>query len=255
MKRVFIEMFLLTPEENIELARKLNVGVELFIKTHILIKLTTKEIKEWKTDLEGVNGVSIHGPYRDLVPGSLDPLIRKVTLKRYLQALEITSMLDAEWMVIHLNFNEHMYGQAKVRREWIRNTVNLLNELLDKKVLILLENTEERDPDIFVEIFNMLDSDYLGMCFDVGHAFAFSDKDLFEWVSKVSKYVKEVHLHESMKGVDAHLPLGSGHIDINKVLSEIENEAGSDFTITLEPRNEEELYQDLKWLRDNGWIE
>lgn len=254
MKRIFIEMFLLTPEENIELARKYNVGVELFIKTHILIKLTTKQIKKWKMNLKDVNGVSIHGPYKDLVLGSIDPLIREVVLKRYLQALKIASMLNAEWMVIHLNFDEHVYGQAKTREKWIKNAVSLLNKLLNKEVLILLENTKERDPELFVKIFNSLDNDYIGMCLDVGHAFAFSDKNLHEWIVKVSKYIKEVHLHESIKGVDAHLPLGSGHIDINKVLSEIENETSGDFVITLEPRNEKELHQNLRWLKNNGWI-
>ena len=254
MKRVFIEMFLLTPEENIELAKKLNVGVELFLKTNILIKLTTRRIKEWKGAVKGIQGLSTHGPYRDLVLGSFDPLIREVALKRYMQAIEVTTMLNAEWMVIHLNFDEHTYGYPKAMKEWIRNAMKSINKLLERKKLILLENTTESDPDIFLNILRGINSDFLGLCFDVGHAYAFSNKDLSEWTSKLSPFIKEVHLHESTKGVDAHLPLGSGHIDINKVLSEIEKES-SDFVITLEPRSEEDLYRNIEWLRSNGWIE
>ncbi len=255
MKRLFVEMFLLSPEENIEIAKKLKTGVELFLKTHILVKLTTTRVKEWRAELSGVKGVSTHGPYRDLIPGSFDPLIRKVTLKRYLQAIEVTSMLEAEWMVIHLNFNEHLYGQLKARKQWVRNAIELFRELESKKVPIFLENTEEKNPDIFVDILNALDSKYFGMCFDVGHAYAFSDEDLSVWVEKLAPFIREVHLHESMKGEDNHLPLGSNYIDVNRVLKMLDEKASSDFVLTLEPRSEEDLGRNIDWLRNNGWIE
>lgn len=254
MMRVFVEMFLRSPEENIEIAKRLGLGVELFLKTHILMELTASRIKDWKSSVIELKGIATHGPYKDLVPGSFDPLIREATLRRFLQAISISSEIGAEWVVFHLNFNEHVYGHSKTREIWIRNALMLFGELVSKRFLFLLENTEEKDPDIFMDIVKRVDSKYIGVCFDVGHAYAFSNKDLHEWIHKLAPYIREVHLHESKRGIDAHLPLGSGYIDVNSLLASLEEEASSDFVITLEPRSEEDLYKDISWLRENGWF-
>jgi len=52
--------------------------------------------------LSGYNGeVTLHGPYLNLVPTSIDKRVREVAEYRYLQAVDAAVKLGARQLVIH----------------------------------------------------------------------------------------------------------------------------------------------------------
>ena len=254
MRRVFIELFLMEPEDVVELAKRLDLGAEIFLTVSRMEKFSETRIRELYLKRRDLAGFSIHGPYKDLVPGSIDPRIRQVTKERFLEVAEIAKKLDSEWIVLHLNFLSQIYGHEKLRKVWLEYAIRVFSELETFNIPIFLENSYEGDPTIFLDVLTNLDTDIFAMCFDIGHAYAYSDVKLEKWVEVLSSFIREVHVHETKRGQDLHLPLGSGYIDINKILSSIESNVGGGFIITLEPSSIEDLHKNLEWLRENGWI-
>jgi len=254
MKRVFIHMFLYSLEETIQLAKKYNIGAELSLNTEKLLYIKENDINEISQKCVGISGLSIHGPFRDLFPGSSDPDIREVALDRYIETLMVAKALNAEWVVFHLNYYSQMYGTERLRKTWLLNAIDTFSRIAELKIKVHIENTHENDPEIFFDLLKYINEKNFWMCLDVGHAHAYSNKDLEHWIELLSPYIREVHIHESPRGEDKHMVLGSGYINVNSVLNLIEERTEGDFVITLEPVTVEDLETNLNWLRENGWI-
>ncbi len=240
--------------EAIEISKKLGIGLEMSLVTNVLLDLREDDIEKLKESVKGLNGLSVHGPFRDLIIGSMDPDIREITIDRYVETIMISQSLGAEWVLFHLNYIPLVYSSERLRRIWLNNAVNSFEQILKLAVPIHIENTYEDDPKVFKDFFERLRSDKIFMCLDIGHAYAYSNIEISEWITVLSPYIREVHLHESLKGKDVHAALGSGYIDMSKVLTELENNCGNDLIITLEPANDEDLQRSIEWLREHGWI-
>ncbi len=147
----------------------------------------------------------------------MDRLVREVTLKRFLQLIDIALILRPKAIVFHPGFNKWRFHGHK--DEWLTNSIKTWSIILEKteplKCLIAIENIFEEDPSTLESLVNHIPSGRFGICFDIGHFNIFSKADIIEWVKRLSNQIKELHLHDNNGLSDDHLAIGNGNIDFH----------------------------------------
>ncbi|MCR8463394.1 MAG: sugar phosphate isomerase/epimerase family protein [Candidatus Korarchaeota archaeon] len=253
MKTPYVHLFQYPVEKQLSISKDRGLNCLLGLTANRLMELNSNTVKLIKDFREKID-VAVHAPPHDMLLGSLDPAIRQVTKMRLLETIKLASDIRATYVVVHLNYVENMHKYFK--EAWIENSVEVLEELLQQKIKIYLENAYERDPEIFHKVFRMLQSDLFGFTLDVGHAIAYSNVPLETWISKLSSYIKELHVHETRPGSDEHLAVGSGLIDWGHVFSKLEENGISlnELYITIEPRDENALDKSIEYLKILGLI-
>ena len=160
---------------------------------------------------------SLHAPYYELAPCAIDPLIREVSLKRYRQAVATCMRLGIRRMVVHSGFAPRVYyPEWFVPRsiEFWRDFVRELPEDFE----LLLENVLDVHPEYIRDVCDGVDDPRLRICLDVGHANAYSEVPVEDWVSVLSARIAHVHLHNNDGSRDAHAPLNAGSMDIARIM-------------------------------------
>ncbi len=248
---LYVQPFLYDVIDSIQLAKKYRIGLELLVTPDRYDILQRDLVKD---SLKKLDKFSIHGPVHDLSPGAYDPLIIDATRRRYDEIIRMATSLDAKWVVFHLAFNPLEFWHENAVKKWVERSVNFFNNYYqDSKVEIRLENTFERNPIIFQKILDNLINDKIKICLDVGHAAAYSNIGIEEWISTLSPYIAEVHLHNNDGELDQHWPLSEGNIDIYHALKKLDEHL-ENYVLTLEPINEEDLVKNIEWLKDRGFI-
>jgi len=247
--KIYVHPFLFSIEEQIKIAKEFKLGLELsLLREPENLKKNFEKIAKMLVDAR--IRISTHLPTREVLLGAFNKSIRTISLERTLKWLRIAKRLKAQWAVLHLNFIDSFYQH--VEGKWLEYLMKSLREILREKIPIYLENSEEKGPFIFRRVLEKL-SDKVFMCFDIGHAFGYSNTSILRWIDELSPWIKEVHIHETEKGKDLHKPLGSGFMEIEKILRYIDEFVG-DYVITLEPVDLKQLENDIKWLRERGFI-
>ena len=160
---------------------------------------------------------SLHAPYYELAPCAIDPLIREVSLKRYRQAVATCMRLGIRRMVVHSGFAPRVYyPEWFVPRsiEFWRDFVRELPEDFE----LLLENVLDVHPEYIRDVCDGVDDPRLRICLDVGHANAYSEVSVEDWISMLGGRIAHVHLHNNDGSRDAHAPLNAGSMDIARIL-------------------------------------
>ncbi len=245
--KVFAHIFPLPVKKQLKICLEFSIGCMVTISTPVLLSLNQDIIQLIKMASREIP-IAIHGPYHDLYPGSIDPFIRSVALRRYNQVLELTKSMEIKFITLHLNYLENIHGHHRV--EWLSNASQTFSKLQYIDTPIHIENTKESDPDIFLSVLSNITRPNVGMCLDIGHVVAYSTRSLRVWIKKLSRYINELHIHECSPGRDIHEPLGSGLMDWNEIFCSL-NSAGINISkvfLTLEPRTADELRQDLHYL-------
>lgn len=161
-------------------------------------------------------------------------------LKRCLDAF---AEIGSKWMNVHPDPRAPFHERAFV----IHRNVESLRELIDHGrpmgVGVMLENI----PNGFntaANIGQVLDPlPDLGLHLDIGHAnLHIPNNTTGEMLKAYGDRVRHVHLHDN-NGADAdlHLPLGAGHMDVDKEVGLLKA-SGYDDTITLEVFAEDKTY-------------
>jgi sugar phosphate isomerase/epimerase len=100
--------------------------------------------------------------------------------------------------------------------------------LIEPEPDLLIENSSQ-----FLDLFQELDPRVFGINFDIGHFFCVGE-DPAELVGKMSSITRHYHLEDiASTRKHHHLQLGTGAIDIPRVLRSIE-ETGFDGYVTVE---------------------
>jgi sugar phosphate isomerase/epimerase len=190
--------------------------------------------------------ISVHGPFWDLCPGSIDPGIREVSRSRLRSLFKIIEQVLPDQVVCHTGFDpRHHRGMREV---WIEHSLSEWSPLVEwaqrLKVPLLLENVWEENPELHVKLFEEIDSPWFGFCLDVGHQNSFSRAPLNEWLDASARYLKEIHLHDNDGSFDLHLPVGEGNIDFDLLFGFLEKNS-IEPALTLEPHKVEHLYRSL----------
>ncbi len=157
---------------------------------------------------------TMHGAFFDIIPFSNDSAIRRVSLERMKESMEIAEKMGARGVVFHTNCYPMLYSEM-YNKGVIDGIVSALKNLLEtyRNIDIYLENMFDGNPDIMKAISEQL-SEYVnyGVCLDYSHAII-SGTDIDIWVETLHPYIRHVHINDNDLKSDLHLAVGDGKID------------------------------------------
>lgn len=194
---------------------------------------------------------TIHAPFCDLAPGATDSGVLRATRAKLHKAFELLDIFEPVSIVCHLGYEDSRHTRRQ--KEWLTNSIETWQELLAmakaRQTPIAFENTYETSPEQHLNILTALDSPYAGFCLDVGHVLAFAKNTWQEWLTPLSPWLSQLHLHDNSGAGDEHLAIGAGRFDFPGLFSHLRNRNLRPL-ITLEPHREDGLWDSLQALED-----
>ena len=219
MKQILIIPSLENINQSLDIAEKYGLGFEYndFFTPTILDDTSKKEaiISEYKSH-KLPDYTTTHGDFFDVTIFSSDKLIREISEMRIIQSIETALEINAKAVVFHTNHNPFL-KQPLYIGGWLNDNVNFFSEQLEKypQLNIYIENMFDTSPDmLFMLAEQLCIYDNFGVCLDYAHA-AISPTPINEWIEKLHKYVKHLHINDNDLISDLHLALGDGKIDWN----------------------------------------
>jgi sugar phosphate isomerase/epimerase len=163
---------------------------------------------------------SIHGPFMDLVPATIDSALRAVALSRFESAIGACEALGAPKLILHSGWFPRSYPDAL----WLENSLAFWRKLLARLGpggRIHIENVYEEDWRLLSSLIDGLGDERVSICLDVGHVSCFSPRDVREWIAGLGLRIGHVHLHNNSGRGDEHRGLAEGRLDMKAVLDEL----------------------------------
>jgi sugar phosphate isomerase/epimerase len=193
--------------------------------------------------------ITLHGPFQDLAPGSLDDGVLAASRRRLRQACRYLAVFQPGALVCHLGYEARHYRWDL--ENWLARAAATFKELARlaaaHRVPVMLENVYETEPELFLEVLNRAQAPNLMVCLDVGHLLAFGGGDFPAWLQTLGPVIGHLHLHDNHGDADAHLALGAGQVPLGEVLSFLAGRQRRPL-ITLEPHQEGSLTPSLECL-------
>lgn len=236
-------------DDAVQTAREFGLGVEL--AQFCLAENMDKTPPDVQASLDAALQVPrrvLHAPFAELCPAAIDPLVRAVTRRRFLQAAALAKRYGAEKMVVHSGFIPLVYYP-----EWFApQSAAFWRAFLEEvdRLTLCVENVMETSPDALRQVAEQVNDPRLRICFDVGHAFCQSG-ELAPWLDALAPYISHVHLHNNHGSFDEHLGLPDGTLDMAAVIRQLEALAPQ-ATYTLEVRS---ARASVEWLLKEGLLE
>ncbi len=201
-----------------------------------------EEIKDTlsTTNLE----VQVHAPLNDINIASINPEIRKASVKEIKKSMRLASMIGAEIVTVHPGLysplSVYWDGAIEQSKKSLKELIEYADEL---GVILALENL----PEMWLtmcstveETRNFLKELDIEFCLDIGHAYIAGELDGFLDFSPIN-----VHLHDNLGDDDVHLKLGDGEINFKHALESLKDYKGN---FVIEGRDLEELIESKKYL-------
>lgn len=250
-KRVFahVPYTRLSAELPYILERRLNP--EIMFTADALDALVPAELAEASGVLKG-EGLccTIHAPFMDLNPGSLERMLRDATRHRFHQVMDAAEILRPEVMVFHPGFDRWRYGETV--RQWLDLSVGIWQGVLERArgigTVIAVENIFEEEPSTLKALLEEVGDPLFRHCFDVGHWNLFHKVGMEPWFESLGGYVAEVHIHDNHGTKDDHAPPGEGGIDFG-LFFELMARYAPDAAYTIEAHNKPHLESSLAVLK------
>lgn len=221
---------------------------EIYFNGDALDNYREEDLQKIKTALrrKGLS-ITIHAPFMDLSPGGVDSKVKKATIERLDQTIEVASFFQPQMIIFHPGYNKWFFdGNVEL---WLKNSLKTWEPLLKKAekmgIPIALENIFEEEPSSLKKLISAINSSYFNFCFDTGHFHLFSTVAMKEWFDSLGNYIKEVHLHDNFKTSDDHLPPGDGEIDFDLFFQLIKHH-GINPIYAIEPHKVEHLERSLQ---------
>ena len=235
-------------DDAVQTAREFGLGVELaqFCLAENMDKTPPDVQKSLDAALEVPRRV-LHAPFAELCPAAIDPLVRAVTRRRFLQAAALAKRYGAEKMVVHSGFIPLVYYPEWFAPQSAAFWREFLNDV--DGLTLCVENVMETSPDALRQVAEQVNDPRLRICFDVGHAFCQSG-ELAPWLDALAPYISHVHLHNNHGTFDEHLGLPDGTLDMATVIRQLEALAPQ-ATYTLEVRS---ARASVEWLLKEGLL-
>lgn len=235
-------------DDAVQTAREFGLGVEL--AQFCLAENMDKTPPDVQASLDAALEVPrrvLHAPFAELCPAAIDPLVRAVTRRRFLQAAALAKRYGAEKMVVHSGFIPLVYYPEWFAPQSAAFWREFLNDV--DGLTLCVENVMETSPDALRQVAEQVNDPRLRICFDVGHAFCQSG-DLAPWLDALAPYSSHVHLHNNHGTFDEHLGLPDGTLDMAAVIRQLEALAPQ-ATYTLEVRS---ARASVEWLLKEGLL-
>lgn len=198
---------------------------------------------------------TVHGPFMDLRPGAIDPLIRKVSENRIKKAAAIAGIFSPLNIVGHPSFDRRYYPSNE--DQWLGFSIETWGAVLEATescgAVLCLENVYESGPKQIKALLDGLDSPRAGFCLDTGHFNVFAESPLEEWIGELGGYIRELHLHDNFGQTDEHLPVGEGNFPFHHLFAMLKQYKKP--VVTLEPHNELHLWKTIENLKKSNLLE
>jgi sugar phosphate isomerase/epimerase len=198
---------------------------------------------------------SIHLPFHDLQPGSIDDLILEATRTRLKKSMQVAKVYEPKFLVAHAYFIP-LYSD--LFSKWFNRAWWTWRQVLDEwpeHPPLYLENVREKDPRPLGDILSELARFNVKFCFDVGHWSSYGSggqyQNLSFWIQTMAPFLEHLHLHDNDGIADQHLGLGQGAIPWAELFAGIELLELSP-GVTLEPHSEEDLNYSLAFMRQHS---
>ena len=235
-------------------ARQNHVGIEL-AQYCTAARLDGAPADEWETPVDecllSAERFIFHGPFNELTPAAIDPLVLDVTKKRYRQAVARAQELNINKIVLHAGYQPLVYYP-----EWFISRSQdfwraFIQEIPDG-MTVCLENVMEPEPSYLTKIVRAVGDPRLKICLDLGHANTCASEIAPEdWLRACAPYLSHVHLHNNNGDRDLHAALFDGTLDIAALLRQLHAQAPA-ATCTLELM---QAGPSLAWLREQKLLE
>ena len=191
-----------------------------------------------------------HAPFNEMCTAAVDPLVRRVTMYRFRQALDMALSLGIHKLVYHSTNVPILYFDSYFTEESIKFWKEFLSTAPDD-IQINIENVVDIKPDIIFDIVRGVDDPRCRICLDVGHAHVSSEIPAEEWVRKMGPLLGHIHVHDNPGDHDWHMPLGQGNINWEELFPLIAEEAPDDVTYTIENM---ECRDTITWLINHNML-
>jgi sugar phosphate isomerase/epimerase len=250
-KRVFVHVPYGKLHEELPFLVERRLNPEIFFSAPALDALLPEELAAAAGVLSGEGlACTIHAPFMDLNPGSLESLLRDATMHRFSQVLDAAEILKPQVMVFHPGFDRWRYGEAV--NAWLELSVAIWRKVLVRArgigTVIAVENIFEEEPSTLKALFEAADDASLRHCFDVGHWNLFKKVTMEQWFEALGTRIAEVHIHDNRGTRDDHAPPGEGAIDFEQFFALMERYA-PDAAYTVEAHSKEHLERSLTVLK------
>ncbi len=249
-KRCFVNAPFSYLQNNLSRFIKEGIQPEIGLEGDILYTVNLNDFEALSQTLAKHNlACTLHAPFFELYPGSLDLEIRRASRLKIRKAFDLIPVFKPRSIVCHLGFEENKHGYKE--SEWFKYSLEAWQEfhaIAEKhKTPFMLENTYEQGPEHHQKILGNLASPYAGFCLDVGHVLAFGRKNWHDWLPAMEPWLGQLHLHDNHGDRDTHLAVGQGIFDFAGFFAYLkERHLGP--IITLEPHHENGLQESLKAL-------
>ena len=246
-KRVFVHVPYAQIPDHLPYLLERRLNPEIFLSGDALETLKPGELAKVAGTLKD-SGLSctIHAPFMDLNPGSLEPMLREATRRRFDQVLDAAEVLHPEVMVFHPGFDRWRYGEAT--DPWLTHSVAIWKSVLVRAreigTIVAVENIFEEEPDTLRRLLETVNDPLLMHCFDVGHWNLFKKVGMEEWFEALGDRIAEVHIHDNSGARDDHAPPGEGAIDFELYFRLMERYA-PDAAYTIEAHSRADLERSL----------
>ena len=236
-----------------------NISPELGLDAIALDELDTQWHQELAQRLREIGqACSIHLPFHDLQPGSLDDLILEATRERLQRAMHIAKLYMPRYLVGHAYFIP-LY--TDMFSKWLSRAITtweLAMEIWPEHPSLYLENVREIDPRPLADLMGELNNQKVKFCFDIGHWSSYGNgsqyQNLPQWIQTLGPYLSHLHLHDNNGIADLHLGLGQGCISWVDLFGGLECLELSP-TFTLEPHCQEDLENSLAFIKKHmNWF-
>lgn len=227
------------------------ISPEITLKAEALDRFERKVFKEVSRILKREELIpTIHLPFMDLSLAALDPWIRKVSLKRLFQGMEIASFFEPELCIFHSGYHPDYHREP--REEWRRVFMEeslplILDKAQEFSLKLSLENVFEPDPEFMKPVYDFFKG-RLSWCFDPAHARVFSEKEEMEWLYALYPFLSEIHCHDNLGKWDDHLALGKGVIKFKEIFQFLKEKRLKP-SLTIEAKKKEDALLSLHYLK------
>ena len=247
------KLYLSTMDENAHvLAKQYGLGLELteFSVPWNLDRELEQTIIKLQKKVPCTDRFLIHGPYSELFPCAVDPIIRQVADYRFRQTLRMAQNYSAAKVIFHGGYNERLFFPVWYQEQSVEFWKKFADQI-PEGITVCLENVLETTPEMLGNIVRQVDSPKIRMCLDVGHAHAYSEASPEEWVESCGDVIAHFHIHNNDGTRDTHSQLCEGNIPMDSLLEKIDAHC-PDATITLEIDGAE---PSVKWLAEKKLLE
>jgi len=179
----------------------------------------------------GIRVLAGHLPYGEVLNRAVN-LDEQETVVRYLEKwIKFYSSIGSKVVAIHIPFNNPSIYENSIDyllriKSSALNFFRALEKLLSEYgVRLAIENRLERGvygylPQDILAIIREINSENIGMCMDIGHAFI-NGLNLSDFYKVYKDYIYLIHAHDNDGIRDLHLPPFTGRIDWRRLLEEL----------------------------------